>query len=345
LSAHEYLHPFGIIEMICMTVFFAGNLLVVLLHEGLLALVTVTVVVAVVKVLLGRRWVAKINLSVRFVVDRIALLKLLRYGFPFLIINGTHFALQRLDVLFLSWNVSDVTVGIYAAASRLIFASLFFISAVGAALYPVFSRIIATEHDTVEQLYHRANRYLFILSMAVTLFVYFCAPLIVQGLYGEYFMDSIVLLRILAWFVPLFGLGVSPSNVLMVGGGVWKAVWISIFSLIVIIVAELILIPLFGLKGAAVGVIIAEAAAMVLYFVFAVREFHYTVSIRSLLGIPAAAAFAFLVGMFLTSYHPAFQFVIAFGFYISLLFALGNISKIDILQLRILLHPNSEGLV
>lgn len=299
MNAHELFYPFAIIEVVCMLVFLAGNVLVVLLGEGLLALVAVTSVVSIVKWILGAFWARHFNMRVRWRMRLQMVRSMLAAGLPFLLINGTHFAIQRMDVLFLSWTVGEERVGIYAASSRLIFASLFLLASVGALLYPVFSRLLAENRSRAQELYARGTLYVTLLALALAQIIITFAPAVIHLLYGETFVESTRILQLLALFIPLFGIGLLASNVLMVSHKVWHAVWASVAGMLVGAIASPILIGSFEITGAAVAVLLAEAVAAVLYLWWTHATLHLQLPWkRLLLGIlvfalpPAALATA-----------------------------------------------------
>ena len=290
MNAHELFYPFAVIEIVCMLVFFAGNLLVVLTGGGLLALVAVTSVVSFVKFLLGAAWARRFAMRVRMSFDWNTVRSLLTSGLPFLLINGTHFAIQRMDVLFLSWFVSDDRVGIYSLASRLVFSSLFLLAAVGALLYPVFSRLLVQDERRAAGVYARGTVYVFLLSALMAQLICMLAPTIVSLLYGPGFEEAVPILQLLSLFIPLFGIGLLASNVLMVSGSVWRAVWASVIALAVGALASPAAILLWEITGAAIPVLIAEAVAAVLYIVFAARSLRMSLPYGRLLSVVVAVA-------------------------------------------------------
>lgn len=275
MNAHELFYPFAVIEFACMLAFLAGNLAVVLAGGGLVALVAVTSVVSLLRLALGAVWARRFNLRVRRGFDVSAVRGMLVAGLPFLLINGTHFAIQRMDVLALSVTVEDERIGIYAAASRLVFASLFLLSAVGAMLYPVFSRLLVEEPARARALYARGTLYLALLSGLMAQLAVTLSPSIVTLLYGAAFGESAQVLRVLALFIPLFGLGLLASNVLMVSTAVWKAAGASALAFVVGAALVLPLIDAGEIHGAAIAVLFAEALATSLYLVLAHRALGF----------------------------------------------------------------------
>ncbi len=261
LSAHERIYPFAAIELVCLVVFTAGNVLVVVTGSGLVALVAVTTVVALVKVLLGAVWAARHGIAVRGWPAWRTAGALLAAGLPFLLINGAHYAVQRLDVVLLSAMRGDERTGVYAASSRLVFASLFFVSAVGTALYPVFSRLLAGARERAREVYERGTVVLVAAGAAAALVFRQVAAEVIPLLYGAGYDDAVPVLRLLALYIPLFAWGLLASNVLMTGGRAWHAVAVSVFALAVMLVATPLLVGAFELRGAALAVVLAEMAA------------------------------------------------------------------------------------
>ncbi|MCZ7558266.1 MAG: flippase [Bacteroidia bacterium] len=286
MNAQQLFYPFAVIEIVCMLVFLAGNVLVVLLGGALLELVAVTSVVSLVKYALGAMWARRFGMRVRRRWDAELIRGMMTAGLPFLLINGAHFAIQRMDVLFLSWTVSEDRVGMYAAASRLIFASLFLVSSVGAMLYPQFSKALQEHRERAAELYARSTVYLTIAGGVTGLLFWQLAPHITAILYGEAFAESARILQILGLFIPLFSLGLAASNVLMVSDAVRHAVYASVIGLLAGAAASPYLIALYEIQGAAYAVLIAEAVAAVLYIGYTRRQLGFALPWRKL----AAAA-------------------------------------------------------
>jgi O-antigen/teichoic acid export membrane protein len=288
MNAHELFYPFAVIEVACMLLFLAGNVLVVLMGEGLLALIAVTSAVSFAKYVLGAAWARRFAMRVRWRFKWQAVRSMLAAGLPFLLINGTHFAIQRMDVLFLSWSLSDDRVGVYAAASRLVFASLFVLASVGALLYPVFSRLLVEDKERAARAYARGTLYVFLLSALMAQLLFTLAPDIIALLYGPGFEDAVLILQLLALFVPLFGIGLLASNVLMVSGALWRAVWASVIALAVGAASAPAAIAAWEIRGAAVAVLSAEGVAAALYIVFTARSLSMTLPLPRIAAGAAA---------------------------------------------------------
>ena len=337
MNAHELFFPFAIIEVVCMLLFLFGNVAVVLAGEGLLALIAVTSLVSIAKYVLGAAWAKRFAMRVRLGFEWHTVRALLTAGLPFLLINGMHFAIQRMDVLFLKGLVDAERVGMYAAASRLIFASLFLLSAVGALLYPVFSRLLVEDSRRAAAAYARGTVYVYLLSVIMAqLFITF-APSIITILYGSAYAEAAYVLQLLSLFVPLFGLGLLASNVLMVSGAVWRAVWASIAAMLIGIAVSPFAIGAWEIRGAAIAVLLAEAIAAVLYIVFMYRSLGMSLPWMRLIGGSAAVALPLLLLRLAGLPMEPVSGIASFVCSVSLLFVLRVLSMKDVREIRGLL--------
>jgi O-antigen/teichoic acid export membrane protein len=296
------------------------------------------------KYVLGAAWARRFAMRVRLRFEWQTVRAMLTAGLPFLLINGMHFAIQRMDILFLKWSVPDERIGMYAAASRLIFASLFLLSAVGALLYPVFSRLLVEDRRRAEAAYARGTVYVFLLSaLLAQLFITF-APTIIAVLYGTAYAESAGVLQLLSLFVPLFGLGLLASNVLMVSGAVWRAVWASVAALLIGVAASPIAIAVWEIRGAAVAVLLAEGIAAVLYIVFTSRSLGMALPWKRLIGGSVAVALPLLLIRFTGLPMNPITGTASSAISLVLLFAFRVLSTKDVHEMRSLLLTRERAI-
>jgi O-antigen/teichoic acid export membrane protein len=299
LSAHELLFPFAVIEVICVVVFIAGNTAVIIAGEGVLALISVTVLVFMTKYVAGVLWSRRYNVHVKLRVDPATMRTMLWLGLPFLLFNSAHFAIQRIDVLIVGAQGSEEIAGVYFAASRLVYSSLFVISVIGAALYPVFSRLLKENKEKVGPLYYQASTYLYVIACTVTLGFILFAPYFMELLLGKHVASFITILQIIAWYIPVFALGLLPSNILMVGDKVWSAAKVSVMGVIVMIITAILLYPIAGASGVAITVVAVEFILTLLYIIIAARNFSLgvikTQAIQTSLILFAASGLYFVI--------------------------------------------------
>jgi O-antigen/teichoic acid export membrane protein len=180
-----------------------------------------------------------------------------------------------LDVLLVGALMSPRDAAIYTVATRLIQAGFLATDAIGQAVEPMFSSLLARGHaDRTHNVYQVATSWLISLTWPPFLAAWIFAPTVL-GLFGPEFREASPVVAILAGSA-LLGSGFGSIDILLVmaGKSVWS-LWNSGAALVTNVVLNLILIPTMGLNGAALAWAISRVISNVLPFL----------EMRSLLGI------------------------------------------------------------
>ena len=176
--------------------------------------------------------------------------------------------------------LSDLLITVFAQTDRIMLKSMmgnqatgYYSAAVACAGMTqfVFGAIIDSMRPTIfeskkksEELYKKNLARLFsviiylslIQSVVMTLF----APLIVSILYGRQFIQSISALQIVVWYTTFSYLG-SARNIWILAEGKQKHLWkINLFGALANVLLNTLLIPLFGVNGAAIASLITQFA-------------------------------------------------------------------------------------
>ena len=186
--------------------------------------------------------------------------RLILYGRYGMGTNLCSMLFQRMDVLLLGAFVSPIGLAVYNVAIRLITYIDFPLNSLGLALLPKLS---AAHHDDnianpdkngtegVARLYEKSVGWLLAITIPMTVFVFFSAKYIIWLMAGETYMEAVPLLQIIA----LLGL-VKPWGRLF--GVLLDAIGkpqfnfkMLLFSMFVTILFNVLLIPQFGIQGAA----------------------------------------------------------------------------------------------
>jgi O-antigen/teichoic acid export membrane protein len=198
-----------------------------------------------------------------------------------------------LDVLLVGAYTSSRDAAIYAAASRLSVVGTYGLYAMGMALAPQFSRLLAGRHlDRVQTLYQVATWW--IMALCWPLYVIFAVyGRTLMSMFGAKYVSGDVALLILA-LGGLVNLGTGNSTVvlLMSGHSAWN-MFNAGLSLAVNVGLNLILIPRLGIAGAA----IAWTASIV------VNNLAAVIQVRVLLGVrPFGKAYLWIAASALLTY-------------------------------------------
>jgi O-antigen/teichoic acid export membrane protein len=182
----------------------------------------------------------------------------------------------RMDVVLVGFFLGTTAAGIYHVAYRFIFLLRPIPQLAAVSLFPLASRLHQHATQDLESLYHKSINLVILVALPGAAGLWLIAPDLIQLIFGEQFIESTPILRLLAWsFLCIFlsqFLGVFLMSCDRQGAraqGYWLGACISVFG-------NLTLIPLLGLKGAAVTVLISETLLMV----------FLAVQLRAILGWP-----------------------------------------------------------
>ena len=193
---------------------------------------------------------------------------------------------MRTQQVIIGQLLGDRKVGIYAAAARL--SEIWYLVPVMimTAIVPRLAQSHSASVETYERQLRTVMRALFWLSVAVALAMSFGASLIIRLMYGHDYDEAAAILAIHAWaglFVPL---GVS-SNAWFINQGLTRCgLYQAIASALVGISLNLLLIPHFGICGAALAVVGSQLLSAVMFNLVRRPTRHiFTLQMQSI-GLP-----------------------------------------------------------
>jgi len=212
---------------------------------------------------------------------------------------------MQLHYSLLSFFTDDAATGVYAAAAKLVTFLCFIPSAMTQALYPYLSRLAAANNDGPRKAATRSIRYLALVSFPAAVYLLFRGDAVVSLVYGEAYADAGKLLAVLALTLPfvfatypaavtLNALRRERANTAVAGGAAALNV-----------VANLILVPLWGPLGAAAAFLATESSQSVARQIL-LRVFLGPFALaRNVLPVAAAAA-VMAAAMYFTRALPLF---------------------------------------
>ena len=206
----------------------------------------------------------------------------LKYGVMMIIISGSVIILRQIDVIMLGILTSAGETGAYGAATRIANLATFALTAVQLVIAPKISGYYTTgEMDRLQRLLRQSSALIALASFVIVTILWGIAPYILAQI-GQDFSRAFVPLQILL-IAQLLNALVGPVGfVLTMTGNQRPASMILLVTIVIDIVLNAVLIPLYGIIGAA----IATAAAFVLWnvvmLVFAFRRVGLDPSIMCL---------------------------------------------------------------
>jgi O-antigen/teichoic acid export membrane protein len=175
------------------------------------------------------------------------------FSLPRGVANTLQVAQDRAGILVVSAVALAATAGVFVTVARLVGALNLFTHAVGQALNPQLSALIAgDDRDGANRLLQRVSAWtaLPVLPVCVALMVY---PEAALSVFGEGFERGAGALTILAATTLVTVILTHTDNVLLMGGRSGTSLLDVIASLSVTVVALVLLVPAHGLLGAGVG--------------------------------------------------------------------------------------------
>lgn len=218
--------------------------------------------------------------------DRITIVTLIKKGLPFAVLVLLMTLYSRLDTVMVERLCPEgaISAGIYAQAFRLFDAFNMYSYLFAALMLPIFSRMMSNREDISELFNFSFNLILIpVIAIAVPIIIY-NRP-VMSILYHEHIdLSAKVLILLMGSFVSV-ALSYLFGTALTAKGSIWLLCRISLGAVIVSLVAMLIFIPRFGLIGAALANLAANAIAALLQAFFFMHSQGKVISKTSVLKI------------------------------------------------------------
>ncbi|MDA3787560.1 MAG: flippase [Desulfobacula sp.] len=193
---------------------------------------------------------------------------LLKDSWP-LILSGIAISIYlKIDQVMIKEMLDAKQVGLYAAAVRLSEAWYFVPMAITSSVYPA---IINAKKQSEELYYQRLQKLYDLmvwLAVAIALPTTFLAPWVIKVLYGEAFLPAAGVLSIHIWAGVVVFLGVASGKWFLTENYIKKNLYRTSLGVVINIVSNLMLIPLYGIYGAAIATLLGQLSADLLYDFF-----------------------------------------------------------------------------
>ena len=212
-------------------------------------------------------------------------------GLPFGFIQLSLSFAFRVDVVLLGqFNFSDQEIGWYSAAYvNLTLTLLNITTSFNNAILPTLTREHAINPDTVRRWYYRSVKMMMFLGLPAAVGGMLIADKIVNLLYPE-LAPAAIALTILVWDIPLYMYHSFCGNVTQSIKHEKAAARIYGSLGVVNVILNLILIPRFGMIGAAFSTVLTDLVGAAQFYFFLRREFGAGLGLNRLLRLALSAA-------------------------------------------------------
>lgn len=182
---------------------------------------------------------------------------LLKESWPLIFSSVSIYIALRIDQIMLKDMMDEASVGIYAAGVKLAEVFNFIPMLIGQSIYP---KIIKMDLEKDRQKIIDIIRYVFFLLVGLAIISNLTSYMVVHLLYGQDYHSSKVVFDILIWSVTVIYLNTITKYILLRINKNLAILSRQASMAAINIVLNLILIPKFGVMGAALATLLAETA-------------------------------------------------------------------------------------
>ncbi len=186
------------------------------------------------------------------------------------------------DIFILGLFSSEIMVGYYSIAKKLIDVANQFAVIVSQTIYPHISLKIRQSYYLTVSFLRRTEIFILLFATFIGITFLLFPEFFIKIVSGEVFHESVVSLRLLAIVPLIIGLNVPAVQILLAANIDREYSRLIVSGALLMLVSNLILIPQFQFKGAAISVIIVETfITLSVYFVVR-RNFNRIKSLSTL---------------------------------------------------------------
>ncbi len=208
---------------------------------------------------------------------------LCRDSWPLLLSGVSVMIYMRIDQIMLGHMLGDEAVGIYAAAVSLSEAWYFIPMIVASSVYPSLLKMKASSEEKYLERVQTLYDAFAVLSVFVALVTTVVAKWVVIVLYGEAYMAAGQILMLQIWAGIFVAMGVARGKWLLAENLHNVGLWCIGIALVVNVVGNFFLIPVYGIVGATLATVVAQATtALFAPALFKSTRSSVTMLIRSL---------------------------------------------------------------
>jgi O-antigen/teichoic acid export membrane protein len=241
------------------------SLLFLYLGFGVISLIVIYTVFCFVMLLMNLLFLKRYILVPHWEFDRSFLVEMLRGHkvFAGLAVLGALFS--QSEVLILSFTSGETQVGYYSAALKVVAIWSLVPNSYLIAMFPQLSTTFQESRPKATSLQNRSLKYLLAIALPLAVGMTVTAGVVIPLLYGPGFEESVGVLRLLAWYLPLIFVNNLLWRIVLVRGEQRIVFQLQFITEILQVVLALWLTPIYGCLGAAVAVLGGNLAYAALF--------------------------------------------------------------------------------
>lgn len=179
---------------------------------------------------------------------------LLSFSWPLAVTGFTYLFVSKTDKVMLGYFMSSKDVGIYTPALMIANLLIFISTAFKYIFLPTVSEY-CSKNDIrgLEPLYKSTSKWIFIIVMPIFLFILIFPKEILTILYGSSYAEGYLALIILALGIAAYDFAGTSANILVASGHTGLNLACEIIAGVTNVALNIVLIPVYGIVGAAIA--------------------------------------------------------------------------------------------
>lgn len=199
---------------------------------------------------------------------------LLKQAWPLILSGIVIMMYMRLDQIMIGEMIGDVGVGLYTVSTRFTELWYFIPSVFATSFFPKLVEKFNTNKKNYYDVCLRLLKLLFFISFSIAVFFTFFSSFIINFLYGKEYTMSVFALQISIWTGVFVFWGVAAGNMLVIQNLNKHNLIKSLQGLLLNVILNLVLIPKYGINGAAIATLISQFHASYFYYLFFKKTRH-----------------------------------------------------------------------
>ncbi len=198
-------------------------------------------------------------------------IEIFKYALPLILISMGFITVTEIDTVMLGYMTTSKEVGYYAIAKNIINKLPHLALAISIGVMPIFSQL---NNDNMNHMKRKFKKVLSInikIYFPLVLLIIFISPFFIPLIYGNQYDNSILPLQILSIWLFIVSFNVFFNSILDFQYKAGKRAINFLVTIILNILLNLILIPLYGSVGAAIGTTVSYIPYVILNW-FEVRK-------------------------------------------------------------------------
>ena len=260
--------------------------------------------------------------------------KIMSFAMPVILFSISFTFLISADLFFVKRILMEnVEVGYYTAASMLSRVPFFILSALGFALFPAISRSTAINdvHQTKRYI-ARSMRYLLMFLLPTILLISATSESLVSLFYSSAYLPASLPLSILVFGLGFFTIFSILTTIITASGSPRVSMLITLIMVPLSIIFNVLLIPLYGLEGAALATTATSLFGLCIAAGYVLKRFKTLIDALAFVKLCVASVVIYAIALRLPlplSFLP-FLYVLLFAVYCGILFLMKELSEDDL---------------